>query len=109
MEDDKRRQSLPMGEIRKIAEFAMDRTVAPMKTAAVSTQPPTAVTINFGTSLRSHDDTTRASAARFEPEPETIDGALTPIPSAATEGSQARPGAAWPKPVPRTEEDNSHD
>ena len=31
LEDDDRRAKMPVGEIRKIAEFAMDRTVAPPK------------------------------------------------------------------------------
>jgi hypothetical protein len=58
LEDDTKRKSIHIGEIRKIAEFAMDRTVAPPKNALPSATAPAAITINFGTSLRdtSKDD-----------------------------------------------------
>ena len=52
LEDDQRRKSTHIGEIRKIAEFAMDRTVAPPKTAVPTSTAPTAITINFGTKLK---------------------------------------------------------
>jgi hypothetical protein len=90
LEDDDKRRKLPIGEVRKIAEFAMDRTVAPMKTAAPPNATPTAVTINFGTSLRSTDDLgiiplpeppTRASAPASTTEPApTIDSSVKEIP-----------------------------
>ncbi len=49
LEDDGRRTTMPVGEVRKIAEFSMDRTVAPPKVAAPPTHAPAAITINFGT------------------------------------------------------------
>lgn len=55
LQDDELRAKIPLGEIRKIAEFAMDRTVAPVKSAPPSAIPPIAVTMNFGTSLRPTD------------------------------------------------------
>lgn len=51
LEDTQKRSNMPVGEIRKIAEFAMDRTVAPPKAAPNQTQPPATVTINFGTPI----------------------------------------------------------
>lgn len=52
MEDDAKRQALPVGELRKIAELGLDRTVAPPKNAPPQNTAPPAVTINFGTGLR---------------------------------------------------------
>lgn len=63
MEDDARRKSMPVGEVRKIAEFAMDRTVAPPKVSQPTSLPPTAVTINFGRTLPQ-------TVIDVEPEPE---------------------------------------
>jgi hypothetical protein len=51
METDEKRQKLPIGEVRKIAEFAMDRTVAPPKQSQQGQTPPAQVTINFGTKV----------------------------------------------------------
>ncbi|MGH9918755.1 MAG: hypothetical protein ACRD6W_07805, partial [Nitrososphaerales archaeon] len=51
MEDDGRRKGIGTGDVRKIAEMALDRTVAPPKIAAQGTSAPAAITINFGTSL----------------------------------------------------------
>ena len=51
LEDDDRRAKMPVGEIRKIAEFAMDRTVAPPKAAPPQNTAPSSVTINFGTAI----------------------------------------------------------
>lgn len=52
LEDDAQRKSMRTEEVRKIAEFAMDRTVAPPKAAPGAAIAPAQVTINFGTSLR---------------------------------------------------------
>ena len=52
MEDDERRKRMHVGDLRKIAEFAMDRTVAPPQVAASTPTPPAAITINFGTPIR---------------------------------------------------------
>jgi hypothetical protein len=52
LEDDDKRRAMQTGNILKIAEFAMDRTVAPPKTSVNSAAPPAAITINFGTPLR---------------------------------------------------------
>lgn len=64
LENDESRKRISIGEIRKIAEFAMDRTVAPPKAAPMTNTVPSAVTINFGTpiSLNQND------------EPKTIEG-----------------------------------
>lgn len=51
MDDDAIRGRMPVGEVRKIAEFAMDRTVAPPKAAPTQVTPPAAITINFGTPI----------------------------------------------------------
>lgn len=72
MEDDQRRKNLPIGEVRKIAEFAMDRTVAPPKTAMPPNTAPAAITFNFGTSLR---EVTAAPEAVSE---RTIEGTAIP-------------------------------
>lgn len=86
MEDDERRRKMFVGEVRKIAEFAMDRTVAPPKTAVPPTTAPATVTINFGTSLR--------------PPPPIIDA--LPEPSSAQVGqvrpSQASAASTQPRP-----------
>lgn len=52
LEDDDRRRRMHVGDVRKIAEFAMDRTVAPPQVAASTPSPPAAITINFGTPIR---------------------------------------------------------
>lgn len=49
MEDDAKRRAMKTGEIRRIAEFAMDRTVAPPVVAPPTNTAPAAITINFGT------------------------------------------------------------
>lgn len=64
LEDDEKRKRIHIGEIRKIAEFAMDRSVAPPKTAAPPSSAPSAITINFGTSLRD----TRNEGVSNEPD-----------------------------------------
>lgn len=56
MEDDQKRKNMPVGEIRKIAEFAMDRTVAPPQAAPNTVAPPQNITISFGTALRPERD-----------------------------------------------------
>lgn len=52
MEDPDKRKNMRVGDVRQIAEFAMDRTVAPPKAAPNTTAPPAAITINFGTPVR---------------------------------------------------------
>lgn len=56
LEDPAKRTAMPTEQVRKIAEFAMDRTVAPPKTAAPPNTTPIQVTLSFGTPLR---DTTK--------------------------------------------------
>lgn len=49
LEDDTTRQVLPTSELRKIAEFAADRTIAPPRaTQSGSALPPTRIELNFG-------------------------------------------------------------
>lgn len=55
LEDDQRRKNMPIGEIRKIAEFAMDRTVAPPVATNNTPAVPTTITFNFGTKLRADE------------------------------------------------------
>jgi hypothetical protein len=75
LEDDTRRSKLPVGEIRKIAEFAMDRTVAPPKAAPAPQVAPAAITINFGTGLRPTAAPATTIEGKVEAEPKTDDGA----------------------------------
>lgn len=75
LEDDTRRSKLPVGEIRKIAEFAMDRTVAPPKAAPAPQVAPAAITINFGTGLRPTAAPAATIEGKVEAEPKTDDGA----------------------------------
>lgn len=49
LEDPEKRAKMRTGDLRQIAEMAMDRTVAPIKAAPQSTIAPAAVTISFGT------------------------------------------------------------
>lgn len=51
MENDASRKTMRTGDVRQIAEFAMDRTVAPPKATTSAQLAPSAITINFGTSL----------------------------------------------------------
>ena len=51
MEDDGKRAAMRTDEVRKIAEFAMDRTVAPPKATQAANAAPANVTINFGTKV----------------------------------------------------------
>jgi hypothetical protein len=52
LDDDVKRAAMSTDNVRKIAEFAMDRTVAPPKAAPQQVSAPTAITINFGTPIR---------------------------------------------------------
>ena len=52
LEDDALRGRMHVGEVRKIAEFAMDRTVAPPKIASQPVFAPAAITITFGTPIK---------------------------------------------------------
>jgi hypothetical protein len=63
-EDDTTRKAIQTGNVLRVAEFAMDRTVAPPKVAAQPIAPPAAITINFGTPVR------RESAPTIEAEAE---------------------------------------
>lgn len=66
MENNDKRQQMQTGNVLRIAEFAMDRTVAPPKTAPPVITPPTAITINFGTSLRPPADGIEADDKTIE-------------------------------------------
>lgn len=48
LEDDVKRKAMPVGEVRKIAEFGLDRTVAPPKSTTTSTAQPQVITLDFG-------------------------------------------------------------
>ena len=48
LEDDKTRKELPIGELRQVAAFAGDRSVAPPKAAPSNVAPPVHVTFNIG-------------------------------------------------------------
>lgn len=52
LEGGKPESDVPYGELRKTVEMAMDRTVAPPKTAINQPQPPAQITLNFGTKLK---------------------------------------------------------
>ena len=66
LEDDGKRTAMQTEQVRKIAEMALDRTVAPPKTAAPPNTQPVQVTLSFGTSLR--------EPAIAKAEPKTIEG-----------------------------------
>lgn len=51
LEGDKPSSEVPYGELRKTVEMAMDRTVAPPKTANNQQAPPPTITLNFGRTL----------------------------------------------------------
>lgn len=70
LEDDQKRKNMPIGEIRKIAEFAMDRTVAPPKAAPPTNTTPTSVTLNFGTPINREDPTITLEHSGSPPNPE---------------------------------------
>ena len=52
LEDNERRNRMSTSDVRQIAEFAMDRTVAPPKAAPAQSPIPPNITINFGTPIR---------------------------------------------------------
>jgi hypothetical protein len=91
LENEEARKRMPVGEIRKIAEFAMDRTVAPPKAAPNVSAPPANVTINFGTTLRPPMELRDSS--------DIIDGKAEDAP-----GAPAPKIEAEPKPSPMDEE-----
>lgn len=68
LEDEKTRTAMKTFDVRQIAEMAMDRTVAPPKTATPATSPPAAITINFGTQVGPRP------IAEIPPGAPTIDG-----------------------------------
>ena len=68
MEDDSKRVSMRTDDVRKIAEMALDRTVAPPKVAAPSNTAPTQVTINFGTSLKERPPSAEQKTIEGKPE-----------------------------------------
>lgn len=49
LEDDAKRASIPVGELRQIAAMGLDRTLAPPKTAQPIVSTPTHITFNMGT------------------------------------------------------------
>ena len=51
LEDEGARKAMPIGELRKIAEMGLDRTVAPPKATSSAPPPPTAITLNFGSAI----------------------------------------------------------
>ena len=48
LEDPSKRAAVPMGELRKLSEFAADRSIAPPKATASNAIPPMKVELNFG-------------------------------------------------------------
>lgn len=63
-DDDEIRKKIPTSEVRQIAQFGLDRTVAPPKTAQPQAPTPTKITFNMGTkTLRDEDD--RAEGAEY--------------------------------------------
>lgn len=48
LEDETKSKDIPIGELRQIAAFGYDRTVAPPKVAVSTTTPPVNVTFNMG-------------------------------------------------------------
>lgn len=48
LEDDETRTKMPIGELRQLADTALNRTVLPAKTATPVTNAPTKITFNIG-------------------------------------------------------------
>jgi hypothetical protein len=58
LEDDTQRARMPLGELRRTAEFAADRSIAPPRaTQQGSTMPPARIEFNFG--FKSKQDETK--------------------------------------------------
>lgn len=77
LEDDTKRQAMPVGELRKIVEMGGDRTVAPPKATAPSVIPPTQITLNFGSPVGVQaQDPSRGQGPVIEHQPESV-----PLPS----------------------------
>ena len=65
LEDPKTRKELPIGELRQVAAFAGDRSVAPPKAAPPNTPLPVHVTFNVGTrDIRPKDVTIDANSSK---------------------------------------------
>lgn len=73
LEDDAQRAHMSTANVRQIAEFAMDRTVAPPKAAPNVMQPPAAITINFGTPIDRPDLAPRIEQGKTLEAEEVID------------------------------------
>jgi hypothetical protein len=56
LEGEPAQSQVPFGELRKTVELTMDRTVAPPKSADRRTDPPVAVTLNFGRTLTPREE-----------------------------------------------------
>ena len=71
-EDEGKRKSMQTGNVLKVAEFAMDGTVAPPKVASQPAAAPANITINFGTPVKR--DNPQALTIESKPlEPSTPD------------------------------------
>lgn len=70
LEDDSKRALIPIAELRQIAQFATDRTVAPPKQAVTTGQIPPRITFNIGTrniDPASRDATPNAMVIEHDP------------------------------------------
>jgi hypothetical protein len=79
-EDDGKRKNMQTGNVLKVAEFAMDRTVAPPKVAAQPITPPPSITINFGTPVRRE---TSAAPLTIDADPAPVAVTISPTESPA--------------------------
>ena len=76
LEDEGLRNAMRTDDVRKIAEFGLDRTVAPPKVAATAPVSPTNITISFGTPVKRE-----APTIEVLPAPASV---LSPIPAPAS-------------------------
>lgn len=73
LEDPNKRSVMPVGELRKIAEFGLDRTVAPPKSTTTITTQPQTITLDFGGRGFRNDnrnDDKRIAPIDITPEPD---------------------------------------
>jgi len=100
LEDPQKRAEIPTAELRQLAQFGLDRTVAPPKTAVPAQSPPPQITFNMGArDIRPPalvSDLSLPSPDNPSADPGPISADLSPGPPS---GFPTRPGPAG---VPRT-------
>ncbi len=83
MENDGERKRMGVDQLRKIGEFAMDRTVAPVKAAPIQLTTPTAITISIGNNLprpKTENDGSHPKIVEHKPLNADTEGNALPLP-----------------------------